>query len=262
VDEIRPATALDVPAIAALYRSLSPHSARMRFSCPLPEERVVSTAALGPDVFGVVGLHGDRVVGEARCCCGDEVPEMAVTVADDHQGFGLGPRLLRALRTAARDRGFERLSAVVRTDNRDMIRVLQKIGCVIVEPVRDGVVIFEIATDELMPGWGEPDGRRRVLVESSTLFDDAATEELREAGYDVRRCFVGRKGTRPCPLLRLGRCRLAEGADVVACLLPQADEEGRAIAARHAAGHRLGATSMAGWRGAVPDLLAETHQGC
>lgn len=257
MDEIRAATPADVPAIAALYRSLSAESARMRFSSALPDEKVEDVAALGPDVFGVVGLHADRVVGEARCCCdGGGVPELAVTVADDHQGYGLGPRLLQAMRTAARDRGFGRLSAVVRTDNVAMVRLLQKIGAAIVERVRDGVAIFEVSTDEYMPSWGPVDGRRRVLVESGALFDDDATERLRAAGYDVRRCLVGKR-SRPCPLIRLGRCRLAEEADLVACLVPHADQEVQAIAAQHEAAHKLAARSMAEWRSAVAGLVDE-----
>ncbi len=255
MDEIRAATHADVPAIAQLYRSLSAESARMRFSCALPDSRVEEIAELGPGVFAVVGVHGDRVVGEARWCADGAAPEFAVTVADDHQGYGLGPRLLHALRTAARERGIERLTAVVRTDNVPMVRLLQKTGCVIVEPVRDAVVVFEVATDELMPTWGPRDGRPRVLVESGSMFDDDATEVLRSAGYDVRKCFVARRG-RPCPLVRLGRCRLAEGADVVACLVPHS-AEADAIAAQHEAAHRLGATSMADWRRAVPDLVEE-----
>lgn len=230
----------------------------MRFYSALPDSSVDEVAALKPDMFGVVGLHAGRVVGEARCCCGaGGIPEFAVTVADDHQGFGLGPRLLWALRTTARERGHERMTAVVRRDNTPMVRLLSKVGCAIVEPVQDGVVIFEVATDDYMPGWGPPDGRRRALVESGTSFDDDATEQLRSAGYDVHRCLVPRRGSRPCPLVRLGRCRLAEEADVVACLLPHDDDETRAIVAEHEAAGRLRATSAAEWRRVVPALVDE-----
>jgi hypothetical protein len=257
VDEIRTATPADVPAIAALYRSLSPESTLMRFSCALPSPKVDRIAALGPGVHSVIGLHGDRVAGEARWCTDGGPPEIAVTVADDHQGYGLGARLLQALRAAARERGFERLAAMVRTDNVAMIRLLQKIGCVIVEPVRDGVVMFEIAADDLMPSWGPPDGRPRVLVETTCMFDDEPTQRLRAAGYDVRKCFVGRRG-RPCPLVRLGRCRLAEGADGVACLVPHSNAESDEITARHEEAHRLVAASQAAWRRAVPGLVEQS----
>ncbi len=258
VDVIREATAADVPAIAALYRSLSPESTLMRFSGAPPSAKIDRIAALRRGMYSVIGLHGDRVAGEARWCAdGGPPPEIAVTVADDHQGYGLGARLLQALRTAARERGFDRLSAMVRTDNLAMIRLLQKIGCVVVEPVQDGVVMFEIGSDDLMPPWGPPDGRRRVLVESRALFDDEATERLRASGFDVRRCLVGRAGRRFCPLVSLGRCRAAEGADVVACLLPSGEFEAAAIAASHESAHRLAATSMPEWRRAVPGLIAE-----
>jgi RimJ/RimL family protein N-acetyltransferase len=251
MEQIRPATAADAPAIAALYRSLSPESSLMRFSGRLPEGAADEVAALGPGSLALLAEEDGRLVGEARYCVSAGVPELAMTIADGHQGHGLGRRLLDALREAAQAHGFDRMTAVVRTDNPRMIRLLQRVGCVIVEPVRDAVVVFEIGTDELMPSW--PAGSRpRVLVESGSLFDDAATEELRAAGYDVRRCLVGRGG-RSCPLVRLGRCRLAEEADVVACLVPTG--EGPQIAARHAAAQHLAAGSMPEWRHAVPGLV-------
>ncbi|MGN6132180.1 MAG: GNAT family N-acetyltransferase [Nocardioidaceae bacterium] len=251
MEQIRPASAADVPAIAALYRSLSHESAQLRFSGMLPEGAADEIAALGPGTLALLAEEGGRLVGEGRYCVTAGVPELALTIRDDHQGHGLGRRLLDALREAAREHGFDRMTAVVRTDNPRMIRLLQRVGCVIVEPVRDAVVVFEVGTDELMPSW--PAGSRpRVLVESGSLFDDAATEALRAAGYDVRRCLVGRAG-RSCPLVRLGRCRLAEEADVVACLAPAG--EGPEIAARHAAARHLTAASMPEWRRAVPGLV-------
>ncbi len=257
VEEIRTATPSDVPAIAALYGSLSSESARMRFSCALPEGMAEQVAALRADSFAVVAVDAaGRVVGEARACCADDGdPELALTIADEHQGHGLGAVLLDALRAEALDHGFDRLTAMVRTDNTPMIRLLQKVGCVIVEPVRDAVVMFEVGTDELMPGWPARDGRARVLVESGSLFDDDATERLRAAGYDVRRCLVARSGVRSCPLVSLGRCRVAEEADLVACLMPRSEFEATAVAATHEAEHRLAATSMAEWRQAVADLV-------
>ncbi len=253
MEQIRTATAADVPTIAALYRALSQDSAHLRFSGMLPDGAADEIAALGPATLALLAEEGGRLVGEARYCVSAGVPELALTITDDHQGHGLGRRLLDALREAAREHGFDRMTAVVRTDNSRMIRLLQQVGCVIVEPVRDAVVVFEVGTDELMPAWPE-DSRPRVLVESGSLFDDDATTQLRAAGYDVRRCLVGRTG-RSCPLVRLGRCRLAEEADVVACLVPPGAGEGAAIAAQHGSARRLTAASMPEWRRAVPGLV-------
>ena len=70
------------------------------------------------------------------------------------------------------------------------------------------------------------------------------TTALRSAGYDVRQCGGPTSGRRePCPLLSGGRCRLADEADNIVCLLPESDEQSRAVLAAHVADRpdRLGA---------------------
>ena len=253
---IRPATAADVPAITALYRSLSPASTMMRFSSSrLLEETLRRVAALQPGDFALLGEDAGRVVAEARWCRTGDVPELALTVADDYQHLGLGPALLNRLRAAAQRRGIHALAAMVRTDNAEMIRLLLHVGCVLVEPVRDATAEFEVGTDELMPAWPDRHDRLRVLVESQSLFDDDGTVAARAAGADVRKCLVGGAGGRECPLLALGHCRLAEGADVVACLVrdPAAKD---ALAAAHRAADRRVVTTVPEWRQAAR-LIAE-----
>jgi GNAT superfamily N-acetyltransferase len=255
VEALRLATPADVPAIADLYRSLSPESARMRFSSLLPPEAADEFAALGPGARAfVVELRG-RVVAEGRYLPAGGTHEFSLTVADEYQRLGYGPRLLNRLREDAREHGIGSLRAMVRVDNMLMLRLLQKVGCAVVEPVGGGVAVVDVATDDLMPAWPPSDKRPRVLIESHGLWDDAATTALRAAGYDVRRCLLGRQRTRPCPLLTQGRCRLAEGADIVACLLPGSEEQTAGIADEHAKARRLAATSVHEWEQAVLKLL-------
>lgn len=252
---MRLATPADVPAIADLYRSLSADSARMRFSSIVPADSADGLAALTPGARAFVVEVAGHVVAEGRYLPAGGTYEFSLTVADAYQRLGFGPRLLNRLREDAREQGIGSLRAMVRVDNTSMLRLLMRVGCAVVDPVQDGVVIVDVATDELMPAWPAPDKRKRVLIESHGLWDDRATTALRAAGFDVRRCLLGRQTVRPCPLLTQGSCRLAEGADIVACLLPGSETQTADIAQRHKEAHRLAATSMREWEQAAQELM-------
>lgn len=234
VDEMRLSTPADVPAIADLYRSLSPHSQRMRFSACMSDEALLRAAVLDERSAAVVALSGGRVVGEARLdTSSDSDHEFAVTVADDAQGHGLGTALLDRLREHARDLGIVTLQAQVRTDNVPMLTLLRRVGGAIVM-VSDGDVLFDIASDRQMPGWPGQRFATKVLVEAAGATERSVTTALRAAGYDVRQCGGPTSGRRePCPLLAGGSCRLAAEADAIICLLPQ-DDESRAVVSAHA----------------------------
>jgi N-acetylglutamate synthase-like GNAT family acetyltransferase len=256
--DLRRATDADVPAIADLYRSLSPESMHMRFNGRLGDERLGQLARLEPveDVRALVAHRDGELVAEARYerVDADEY-EFGLVVADTEQHQGLGQTMLQALRAMARDEGIETLYAVVRVDNIGMLKLLHRTGCAVVEPADGDVLGLQVATDDYMPGWGPGavGARRpwRVLVESRGMWQTPETQALRAAGYDVRQCMGPRRTAgRPCPLLTLGRCRLVEEADAVACLLPDADPDALALMERHAAdrGTRLVATSGRTWR--------------
>lgn len=235
--EIRAATSADVPAILDLYRSLSPASLRLRFSSAVSDEALARAAALdGVGFEALVAVAGGRVVGEARV---EATPhshhEFAVTVADDRQRSGVGTALLERLRAEAKAHGIVSLRAQVRTDNLPMLTLLRRVGGAIVM-VADGDVVFDIASDDEMPGWPWDTTAPKVLVEATGLHERPVTTTLRAAGYDVRQCNGPGRGRRePCPLLTTGHCRLADEADLIVCLLPDTEPENRQIAAAHAA---------------------------
>ncbi len=262
--ELRRAADSDVPAIAGLYRSLSQESMHLRFNGRVGAERLGQLARLEPagDVRALVAVLDGAVVAEARYERLDSGGyEFGLVVADTEQHRGLGEAMLRGLREMARAEGIETLRAVVRVDNVGMLKLLQRTGCAVVEPADGDVLELEVATDEYMPGWGtRPVGAARpwrVLVEARGMWPSPETRALRAAGYDVRQCLgPSRTAGRPCPLLALGRCRLVEEADAVACLLPDADPDALALMERHAAdlGTRLVATSGRTWRQVAPVL--------
>jgi ribosomal protein S18 acetylase RimI-like enzyme len=262
--EVRRATDSDVPAIADLYRSLSAESTHLRFNGRVGAERLGQLARLEPagDVAALVAVLDGEVVAEARYERLDTGGyEFGLVVADAQQQRGLGEVMLRSLREMARSEGIKELRAVVRVDNTGMLKLLQRTGCAVVEPADGDVIELDVATDDYMPGWspgvvGAP-RRWRVLVESRGMWQTPETRALRAAGYEVRQCMgPSRTAGRPCPLLALGRCRLVEEADAVACLLPDADPDALALMERHAAdrGTRLVATSGRTWRQVAPVL--------
>ena len=54
--------------------------------------------------------------------------EVAFTVADEHQGRGIGPRLLERLAERAAEAGIERFVADVLAENRPMLKVFEEAG--------------------------------------------------------------------------------------------------------------------------------------
>lgn len=257
----RVATESDVPAIADLYASLSRQSSRMRFFGSMPQESLEAAAQLddGQDSLAVVALAHEHLVGEARYLMhGDGEYELGITVADRCQRQGVGRRLLDHLRREAAAHGVDRLLAVVRADNVAMLKTLRSIGSAVVEPVDDMVVVVEVSCVDGMPGWPARTAGRRVLVEFNSFWEAPETGPLRQAGFEVRQCLGPKRGTgQTCPLVLTGRCRLAQEADVIACLLSDADPNFREVAERHACEHptRLTARSGREWELAAGRLL-------
>ncbi len=73
----------------------------------------------------------DRVVGVARYIRLDNDPtaaEVAVTVADSHQGRGLGTTLLAILAESARSNRVERFLAFVSWDNAPVLKLVREFG--------------------------------------------------------------------------------------------------------------------------------------
>lgn len=258
----RRATDSDVPAITELYASLSAESCRMRFFGSMPRASLEAAAELGGDrrAVAVLALVDGRLVGEARYLMhGDGDHELAIAVADDCQHLGVGRQLLDRLRREAVADGIQTLHAIVRVENVAMLKTLRSSLSAIVEPAEDMVFVAEVACVDQTPGWPPASAGRRVLVESNSVWDDAATAAVREAGLEVRGCLGPTRGHVTCPLLRSGRCRLAEEADVIACLLSADDPACREVAQLHAVERpgRLVARSASEWRRAAQRLVAD-----
>ena len=96
---LRRATTDDADALLALYEGLGAESRYRRFFRATPRydaglQRHITDVASS---LVWVAFDGDRCVGEARVVSSTRQPcgDLAVTVADDYQGRGLGSRLAR-----------------------------------------------------------------------------------------------------------------------------------------------------------------------
>lgn len=260
---LRVATAEDVPLIGSLYNGLSERSVRSRFfSSGMSTEALLDAAAISDETIAVVALRGPDIAAEARYLPSDGVHELAIAVADEHQGHGLGTRLLDYLREVARLRGVTTLRAVIQSDNTPMTSVVHRLGCAALTP-QDGDVVVDIASDGYMPDWGPDTGRPRLLLESSRPLDSRDAAALHRAGYDVRSCLGPRSDGPGCPLLTYGRCRLAEQADLIAGLLPAGTGPWDRIVDQHLRTRpdQLIATSVSQWRGFVSELAGADASG-
>ena len=98
---------------------------------------------------GLAALGLGRGVGIARYVRDTDDPraaEIAVTIADDWQGRGLGTELLARLSDRARQAGIGRFTATVSADNVAMTRLLWKMGARLAGRSR-GTMEYEVALE-------------------------------------------------------------------------------------------------------------------
>ena len=149
---IRQVHRADAPLLADGFARLGPESRRLRF---LRRKDELSAAELRyftdvdhhhHEALGALDHTGGRGVGVARYVrdTGDPLSaEIAVTVADDWQGRGLGTELLAQLSGRARAEGIHRFTALVSADNAAMTALLRSASA---DPVHreHGTVEYEI----------------------------------------------------------------------------------------------------------------------
>jgi L-amino acid N-acyltransferase YncA len=130
--EIRPN---DKERLLEGMRDLSEESVRRRFLGPKPTlsaaELRYLTEVDGHDHYAIVAVDDDdriRAVARFVRLAGDPAAaEAAITVCDSLHGLGLGSLLARRLSDAARERGVERLTATIASENRAALRLMAKI---------------------------------------------------------------------------------------------------------------------------------------
>src|SRR5829696_3225988 len=129
--EIRPD---DKERLAEGMRGLSDESIQRRFLGPKPylsaRELRYLTEVDGHDHYAIVAADAeDRIRAVARFVRLEDgtSAEAAITVCDDLHGLGLGSLLARRLSDAARERGIERLTATIASENRPALALMRHI---------------------------------------------------------------------------------------------------------------------------------------
>ena len=133
---IRPVRPVDAPLLADGFARLSARSRQLRF---LTQKKELSPAELryftdvdhhDHEALGALNHADGRGVGIARYVRDADDPqaaEIAVTVADDWQGRGLGTELVAQLSERARAEGIRRFTALVAADNPAMAGLLRNV---------------------------------------------------------------------------------------------------------------------------------------
>lgn len=132
--EVEPA---DAPALRRLVGRLSADSLYMRYfghMKELTEEQARRFAEVdGSERYALVALDPENegeIVGVVRYERerGTDQAEYAIVVEDRLQGHGIGYAMTRILVEAARERGMERLYALILPENRSMLKLLKRLG--------------------------------------------------------------------------------------------------------------------------------------
>jgi acetyltransferase len=155
---IRPIRPEDEPAMVKFHRTLSERSVYLRYFHLMNleqrtrHERLMRTCFIDydremalvverrnpesgePEILGVGRMTKVPWTNEA---------EVAVVVSDDWQGRGLGKELLARMAIVAADEKLGKLSASILPDNRDMMRICEKLGFHLQHSLEDEVVHAE-----------------------------------------------------------------------------------------------------------------------
>jgi RimJ/RimL family protein N-acetyltransferase len=133
---VRPIRATDRAPLAAAFARLSAHSRARRFLGPKPSltdrelTYLTDVDHVAHEALVATTVDGEELVGVARYATwpdSDGAADLAVTVADDLQGHGLGGALARRIVARARANGLPTLVATTSWENsaaRALVRAL------------------------------------------------------------------------------------------------------------------------------------------
>ena len=193
IASIRPMVGEDQADLIALHDGVGDDNLRLRFfslnreSAHRYVEHLVH--GTGTTVATLVATVRNHIVAVATAeRTGPDTAEVALLVADDEHGHGLGSLLLEHLAAACRDNGVRRLVAEVLPENAAMIRVFGDVGFDVSRSTQSGVVMVEMSTTASVDAVAAADLRESVS-EANSLAPLLYPETVAVVG--VRREGVG-----------------------------------------------------------------------
>ena len=129
---IRPLRNGDVETVMAVFERLGEESRRTRFNGPKPRlgdvelEQLARVDATRHVLVGYLAGHA-RPIAIARLVRDGTSAEIAFEVADEHQRLGIGTALTEELLADARAAGITEVTALVATDNKAAVSLLQRV---------------------------------------------------------------------------------------------------------------------------------------
>lgn len=175
---LRPAGPDDRPALERFFRELSEESRYRRFhSVSAPDPELIARLASAADPTSALALVATRAAdGEPRIIATGSyaardatTAEVALAVADDFRGKGLGTLLLERLALLAVRSGFTRFWAVTTGDNGPMLNVFRDSGFEVrTDPTR-GSIEVDLVLTPTEEGVARHEVRDRVATVASLL---------------------------------------------------------------------------------------------
>jgi acetyl coenzyme A synthetase (ADP forming)-like protein len=196
---LRPPGTDDADALLVFFRGLSERSLYLRFhGFPELSPRLVESV-VEPDwrergalLGALVDDEGERVVAIANYVRlrDPTLAEAAFAVADEHQGRGIGTRLLEQLASRAAQVGIERFVAEVLPDNRAMLGVFEAAGFELTRELEGGEleVQFPIAATETYREHVDARDHEAVVASLRPFFEPTSVAVV---GASKRRGSIG-----------------------------------------------------------------------
>jgi len=149
---IRPIRPEDEPAMVRFHQTLSERTVYLRYFHLLNLEQRVQHDRLTRICFidydremALVAENNGEILGVGRLMKvhGSNEAEVAVLISDNCQGRGLGKELLARLLIVGRDEKLTKLTADILPDNREVMRICEKLGFTLKHSLDDEVVRAE-----------------------------------------------------------------------------------------------------------------------
>jgi acetate---CoA ligase (ADP-forming) len=193
---IRPLRAGDEAALRAFFGGLSPNALHSRFFDIRSVDAAMRSAPVDldyDDTFGLAGEIGGAIAGVAHYFRSKRRPgtaEVAFTIADRHQGCGVGTRLLERLAEVAREHGIDRFEAEVLATNQPMLDVFASSGFDITVGSREGAVHVTLSLAE-SARYSEQSAARAQKAAAASMAPIFAPRSIAVVGASRRRGNLG-----------------------------------------------------------------------